>query len=877
MKKIITFIFLLSLMSVSYLAFNNAAGPPSSQTGAPGETNCTSCHSGTAITSGTNWGNISFSSNIPSGGYTPGSTYSLTLSLTQSGITRYGFEITALTSSTNTAAGTLTAGSGQGSTTSGGRYYVYHSSSSNYFSSGTASWTFSWTAPTPGVSGVAFYAAINASNNDGTSSGDQIYTKSFSVGQFGVGPPTAVITADKTTICTGDTVHFHGSGNNNPTGWSWTFGAGASPASSSVQNPVVIYNSAGTRNATLMTTNAYGTSGITLQPITVNAKPSAVVTPSGTLALCGTNDSIVLSATSQTGVTYLWFPTNDTSQSIIVKSAGTYRVTFTNSNNCVATSSTIVVQQKTIPTVTLTSADSACSGDTVLFSGSGNFITYKFLMDTQTVQNSSVNIFKTASLNSSNVFSLYAVDSFGCKTPASNFKSVLVRTPVSAPVTTCGTQTSGSVQFIWSAVNGAIGYEISNDTGKTWQSPSSGATGLSHTISGLTGGNLVNLRVRANTQGACAHGLVASKTCQTLGCPYVSFNYSGPKFSCLANDTSSRLENISIANVNAINYSVNINNNGFSSSLSKQVSLIKGTNNIHIKIFDSLNAGCPQTDSVIVVTGVNSPITKAVLSFSSTGIDTTKQFCLNSTQSIFSSKPTGANRYYFLRNSVDTFQLGNSNSFVSSIKSFLNNDMATVIAMDTNYGCSKISDGLKVVVNQNPKAGFKYWGTNSYPVPFTDTSCCQIKNWNWWFGDSAFAPNTSTSQNPSHPYTQYLNKVYNVTLVVLDSNGCRDSINRQINVQFEGVNEVSFINNLQVFPNPAKGLINLSFNLKERSDVQIQIFDLYGKEVFQYSEMNEGAGQKEFPISLEEKKPSGIYLLMIRSGDQKQVVKFVKE
>src|SRR5207248_10400005 len=41
---------------------------------------------------------------------------------------------------------------------------------------GSNSWTFTWTAPQQRVGKIGFYAAGNAANSDGTTSGDYIYT-----------------------------------------------------------------------------------------------------------------------------------------------------------------------------------------------------------------------------------------------------------------------------------------------------------------------------------------------------------------------------------------------------------------------------------------------------------------------------------------------------------------------------------------------------------------------------------------------------------------------------------------------------------------------------------------------------------------------------
>lgn len=179
-SRIFSLFFIFSLVSIGFRALNNADGPPAERTGAPSEANCTACHSGSVITNGTNWNKITLTTNIPAGGYVPGVTYSITLSLAQAGITRYGFETTVRNASGNMA-GSFIAGTGTFIQSSGGRSYINHIISGTSFPTGTASWTFSWKAPTgANASNVIFYVALNAANGDNTYFGDQIYTKSFS-------------------------------------------------------------------------------------------------------------------------------------------------------------------------------------------------------------------------------------------------------------------------------------------------------------------------------------------------------------------------------------------------------------------------------------------------------------------------------------------------------------------------------------------------------------------------------------------------------------------------------------------------------------------------------------------------------------------------
>lgn len=154
---------------------NFSSNPPAARTGAPGETNCTACHTGTAMSGE---GVIFFS---VGGGpnYTPGETYPLSIATV--GGSKNGFELTILDGSDNQA-GTLTAGVNTTVTSAGGRQYIRHSASE-----GLGSWTFNWTAPATNVGELTAYYAMNKSNSSESSSGDEIFLGNTPIPPFNVG------------------------------------------------------------------------------------------------------------------------------------------------------------------------------------------------------------------------------------------------------------------------------------------------------------------------------------------------------------------------------------------------------------------------------------------------------------------------------------------------------------------------------------------------------------------------------------------------------------------------------------------------------------------------------------------------------------------
>jgi gliding motility-associated-like protein len=70
--------------------------------------------------------------------------------------------------------------------------------------------------------------------------------------------PNAEFGSDKKKLCSeGKSIQYLDSSSNNPTSWSWSF-PGGTPSTSTLQNPIITYNTAGIYPATLTATNAVG-------------------------------------------------------------------------------------------------------------------------------------------------------------------------------------------------------------------------------------------------------------------------------------------------------------------------------------------------------------------------------------------------------------------------------------------------------------------------------------------------------------------------------------------------------------------------------------------------------------------------------------------
>lgn len=173
-------LFLLILPSVLLiLAFTQ--GPAAGYTGSPLDNqDCTNCHESLPPGHLPNW----ISSDIPAFGYTPGETYTITLTAVGLVAVKMGFQITAETAATKAGSFIIT---DPDNTQLAASHTVTHTAAGTEVSVLPYYWTMDWQAPEEGTGDVTFYAIVNQSDNNNTNSGDLFFASELSVEEAGVG------------------------------------------------------------------------------------------------------------------------------------------------------------------------------------------------------------------------------------------------------------------------------------------------------------------------------------------------------------------------------------------------------------------------------------------------------------------------------------------------------------------------------------------------------------------------------------------------------------------------------------------------------------------------------------------------------------------
>ncbi len=131
-----------------------------------------------------------------------------------------------------------------------------------------------------------------------------------------------------------------------------------------------------------------------------------------------------------------------------------------------------------------------------------------------------------------------------------------------------------------------------------------------------------------------------------------------------------------------------------------------------------------------------------------------------------------------------------------------------------------------------------------------------------WQFDGA-TPNTSNDSLPSNIYYD-IPGIYTVTLIVSDSNGCRDTITK-INyitvIQNTTIYEKNLLNNIIIYPNPTNGKIFIKF--AKDYVFNVELYNLLGKLV--YKKENLCAQSNKIDLS---KFLDGIYLIKLQTKDK---------
>ena len=174
-----------------------------------------------------------------------------------------------------------------------------------------------------------------------------------------------------------------------------------------------------------------------------------------------------------------------------------------------------------------------------------------------------------------------------------------------------------------------------------------------------------------------------------------------------------------------------------------------------------------------------------------------------------------------------------------------------------------------------------YEGQVPLSVQFTNSSISIISplNYNWNFGDGSI----SNGENPVHVYTT--TGIYDIELIATDSLGYSDTKIKHdfITVVYEMGIETELIPTVYAlkdnYPNPFNPRTTLKYDLPEQAHVNIDIYDMLGRQVKTLMDQTQDAGYRSviWDATNDYGKPvsAGIYLYQIQAGEYMQTKKMV--
>jgi PKD repeat protein len=651
----------------------------------------------------------------------------------------------------------------------------------------------------------------------------------FALIQFSIFAQAPVANFSYSNVCVDAGTAFTDLSTNSPNSFYWTFGDGNT---STIQNPTHTYTTPGNYTVTLVAINANGSDTIP-QVVTIYANPTLIVGADQTICM---GSATTLSASG--GIAYNWTPATGLSSSTSSNpsaspsSTTTYTVTVTDVNGCMA-NDMVNVTVNPLPVVNAGADQTICQGGSFIPVGSGNAITYNW-------NNGAVDgspIFPSATTT----YTVTGTDAFGC----TNTDDVTVIVPSAISLidnvtnVSCNGGTDGSISI--TAFGGSAPYVYN------W-------TPIGNTTAVVTGLAAGTYTVTVTDANGCTQQLNSSVT-QPNALSIFFSNTVNP--SCYG------------ATDGAINIMINGGVPGYSylwSNASTDFSLTGiGSGTYSVTVTDA--SGCIAIDSVNLTQPSAAGVIKGIVNFQSAHVTAGDVELIRKngntpadiqTQSSLSMDTSGtfifSNLYpgtYLLKALGDTLIYDNVATYATNTNQWqlateynttgcpgdtVNGVTIDLIELPNNSGTGTINGRLV-------EGGGVFNKAPGEPIPDIDITVDQSP------GGAVMAAATTdingyfTINNlPMGTYTVYADMHgYGVTLQTIDINAttlsydvvlCSDTALDMIDMcelTVISVNELTSLNTIQIYPNPAKNTLNIVYN---GSDVlNLEVTDITGKKV----------------------------------------------
>ncbi len=547
-------------------------------------------------------------------------------------------------------------------------------------------------------------------------------------------PPLAAFTADITGGCAPLMVSYTDQSSANADSWNWSF-PGGTPATSTEQNPVVEYTTAGNYSAILTVSNVAGANtAIQTDYITISDTPTADFSTN----ISGNNVTFINASTGADS--YSW-DFGDGSVSDLLNPAhtyimdGTYTVELTVSNDCGTATTTQTIVIGTAPQADF-SADvqTGCAPLTVNYSdaSSDNTTDWDWSFPGGTPSNSSEQN-PTVTYDAAGTYNVTLVVSNATGSSTAQQNSYIVISDVPAAGFTFNS--NGNNYNFFNSSTGATSYEwdFGDNNMSTDENPNhTYANDGTYTVT-LTATNGCGSTTTTQTVTVITLPVAAFTADTTFGCAPLTVTYS----------------DLSSSNTTSWNWSFPGGTPATSTEQNPVVTYSSGgAYNVSL---EATNAGgsdiINQFNYIIISEAPTADFSTIV----------------NGLTVNFSNGSVGATQY--------DWNFGDTNTSMEQNPQHIYTEPGTYnVELTATNSCGTSVHFVSVVVSSPPVVSFTSnitEGCAPIYVYFTDQSSDDVSSWSWTFNGGT--PATSTDQNPVVTYDAA--GVYNVSLIVTNAGG----------------------------------------------------------------------------------------------------------
>lgn len=552
--------------------------------------------------------------------------------------------------------------------------------------------------------------------------------------------------------------------------YKWDFGVGAGFVNTSYAPQTFTYSTPGTYTVKAVVYFASGCSDTATKVITILPAPTANFTYTPAIG-CNTLSAVTFTDASTSATAWNWNFGNGNTSTSATPPAQTYTtigstaitLTVTGANSCKnVKTSTVTVYQSPVaafsPTsscvgsaVTFTDMSTAASSNTITNwswnFGDGSPVTVlQNPVHTYTAMGTyTVTLVVNSAVCSSTLSQNFLVN---VKPTAAFTVNPLSGCPILTANFTNGSANAGS--FLWDF--GTVPTSTSNATNPVFTY--SNATGVTITptitLIALTGAGCSDTATQAIT---VFPEPVASFTVNTIpGCSPLALTFTN-------------------TSTGATNYNWDFgdgNNSVLTSPVHTYTNSTLFAQNFTVQLVATNSNGCTDTTTQVITT-----FPKPLFTFTMIPASGCSPLSVN-----FPTIPGAVTTNWDFGDGNTSVSLNPTHTFTNSTLSNLSFTVTLIaqnafMCVDTAYGVPVVFPKPIANFNRNPVSG-----CSPLLVNFTNTSALNVGN-NWDFNDG----NLSTATNPSNTFTTNntsSNTVYNVQLLVISANGCRDSITKPV-------------------------------------------------------------------------------------------------